>query len=205
MNFSNPETPAPVRIGILGSGKGSNCQAILSAIQSKQLNAEIALIASDQPSAGILDIARSANIPYLAFSETEFRTRLSPANEANLVTALLSLRVELVVLAGYMRVIKSPLLSAFPDRIVNIHPSLLPLFPGLAAWKQAVDAKASVSGCTVHLVDSGIDSGKILGQKSVPVLPDDTPESLHARIQIAEHLLFPAILQSLCLSLRSSL
>ncbi len=197
-----PKKKSPVRLSVLGSGKGSNCRTILSAICAGQLDAEIALIVSDQPDAGISDIAREASIPFLSFPETRYRTRLSEEQESRLVAALYNHGIEIVVLAGYMRVIKAPLLSAFPGRIVNIHPSLLPQFPGLAAWKQAIDAGATVSGCTVHFVDEGIDSGEILGQETVPVLPGDTAESLHARIQIAEHHLFPTILQRLCSALR---
>jgi phosphoribosylglycinamide formyltransferase-1 len=105
--------------------------------------------------------------------------------------------VDLVVLAGYMRMIKAPLLEAFPHRIINIHPSLLPAFPGLAAWEQALVAGAAVTGCTVHYVDSGMDTGPIIAQSQVPVLPGDTSGSLHSRIQEAEHALYPAVIAKL--------
>jgi phosphoribosylglycinamide formyltransferase-1 len=116
---------------------------------------------------------------------------LDEAAEAAFVAALQEARVDLVVLAGFMRIIKSGLMNAFPNRIVNIHPSLLPSFPGLQAWKQAIDHGVKVTGCTVHFVDSGVDNGPIIGQQAVPVLDDDTPESLHQRIHAAEHELYP--------------
>ena len=102
--------------------------------------------------------------------------------------------VELVVLAGFMRILKSPMLEAFPRRIVNIHPSLLPKFPGLEAWRQALEAGEKITGCTVHYVDEQIDHGRVIGQREVPILPNDTPETLHARIQIAERELYPAVI-----------
>jgi len=106
--------------------------------------------------------------------------------------------VELVVLAGFMRVLHSPMLKAFPQRIINIHPSLLPKFPGLEAWKQALAAGEKVTGCTVHYIDAKIDHGRIIVQRKVPILPDDTPQSLHARIQIAERELYPAVIAQFC-------
>lgn len=181
------------RLGVLGSGKGSNFRAILEAIQSGAIDAEVALVLSDVADAGILQLARDAGIPSIAIDEPKFRTRLSPEVEENVVRLLREARVDLVVLAGYMRMIKSPMLDAFSRRLINIHPSLLPSFPGLEAWKQALNAGASVSGCTVHFVDGGMDTGEIIAQEQVPVLPGDTPSSLHARIQVAEHRLYPAV------------
>ena len=181
------------RLGVLGSGKGSNFRAILEAIQGGAIDAEVALVLSDVADAGILQLARDAGIPSIAIDEPKFRTRLSPEVEENVVRLLREARVDLVVLAGYMRMIKSPMLDAFSRRLINIHPSLLPSFPGLEAWKQALNAGASVSGCTVHFVDGGMDTGEIIAQEQVPVLPGDTPSSLHARIQVAEHRLYPAV------------
>ena len=181
------------RLGVLGSGKGSNFRAILEAIQGGAIDAEVALVLSDVADAGILQLARDAGIPSIAIDEPKFRTRLSPEVEENVVRLLREARVDLVVLAGYMRMIKSPMLDAFSRRLINIHPSLLPGFPGLEAWKQALNAGASVSGCTVHFVDGGMDTGEIIAQEQVPVLPGDTPSSLHARIQVAEHLLSAAV------------
>jgi phosphoribosylglycinamide formyltransferase-1 len=184
-----------LRLGVLGSGKGSNFRAILSAIQAGEIDAEVAIVLSDIESAGILNLAREAKIPAWYISELKWKTKLSPEVEASLVSRLQDAQVDLVVLAGYMRMIKAPMLEAFPNRIINIHPSLLPAFPGLQAWKQAVEAGASVSGCTVHYVDGGMDTGEIIAQEQVPVLPDDTSESLHARIQVAEHHLYPAVVK----------
>ena len=181
-------------LGILGSGKGSNCRAILEQIRDGNLAAEARLVLSDVFDAGILDIAREFGVPNVFLPPGNFRTRLEPAIEAQLVQLLQQAGVELVVLAGFMRVLKEPMLAAFPRGIINIHPSLLPKFPGVEAWKQALAAGEKVSGCTVHYVDAGIDSGEIIAQHKVPVLPNDTPESLHARIQIAERSLYPEVI-----------
>ncbi len=186
-----------LRLGVLGSGKGSNFAAILRAIRAEELTAEVVIVGSDVAGAGILDLAEAAGIENFVLGESRYRTRLSPETEAELVERLGAADVDLVVLAGYMRVVKAPLLEAFPRRIVNIHPSLLPEYRGLEAWRQAVEAGAKKSGCTVHYVDSGVDTGDILGRAEVAVLPDDTAESLHARIQVAEHALYPAVLERL--------
>ena len=186
-----------LRLGILGSGKGSNCRAILERIRDGNLAAEARIVISDFADAGILEIAREFDVPQAYIAPGKFRTILEPAAEQELVRALQKAEVELVVLAGFMRVLKAPMLEAFPRRIINIHPSLLPKFPGLEAWKQALAAGEQVTGCTVHYVDAGIDSGDILGQREVPVLPDDTAESLHARIQLAERELYPDVIARL--------
>ena len=189
---------AGVRIGILGSGKGSNCRAILERIHDGTLAADPRIVIADVADAGILDIARGFAVPAIYLPPGKFRTKLEPQAEEALVATLRNADVELVVLAGFMRVLKAPMIDAFRHRIINIHPSLLPKFPGLEAWKQALAAGESVTGCTVHYVDAGIDSGAIIAQREVPVLPNDTPESLHARIQIAERELYPAVIAQLC-------
>ncbi|MFV0338809.1 MAG: phosphoribosylglycinamide formyltransferase [Chthoniobacterales bacterium] len=178
------------RLGVLGSGKGSNFAAILKAISERQLNAEVALVASDHADAGILKKAVAAGLPSYVIREPKYKTRLSEGVEKELVRQLRAANVDVLILAGYMRVIKTPTLEAFPGKIINIHPSLLPKFRGLEAWRQALEAGESEAGCTVHLVDEGIDTGRILGQARVPVLANDTPESLHARIQTQEHRLY---------------
>lgn len=183
-----------LQLGILGSGKGSNCRAILESIRAGTLAAEARLIVSDVPGAGILQIAGEFGVPNELVSSGRFRTRLEPEVEEHLANRLLAAGVELVVLAGWMRVLKDPMLAAFPHRIINIHPSLLPKFPGLEAWKQALAAGETRTGCTVHYVDSGVDTGKIIARREVPVLPGDTAESLHARIQIAERELYPEVI-----------
>ena len=185
-------------IGILGSGKGSNCRAILEEISPGKLPAEARLVVSDVFDAGILDIAREFGVPNIYLPPGNFRTRLEPKVEMELVRLLQEAGVELVVLAGFMRVLKEPMLGAFPQRIINIHPSLLPKFPGIEAWKQALAAGEKVTGCSVHYIDAGIDSGEIIAQKKVAILPNDTPESLHARIQIAERALYPEVIAQFC-------
>lgn len=181
-------------LGILGSGKGSNCRAILERIRDGSLQADVRVVISDVFDAGILDIAREFAVPNVYLPPGNFRTRLEPAVETELVRLLQQSGVDLVVLAGFMRVLKEPMLAAFPRRIINIHPSLLPKFPGIEAWKQALAAGEKITGCSVHFVDAGIDSGEIIGQRKVPVLPGDTAESLHARIQIAERELYPEVI-----------
>ena len=188
----------PLPIGILGSGKGSNCRAILEHIRSGDLAAEARVVVSDVLDAPILDMAREFGVTNAYLPPGRFRTRLEPAIEEQLVKILRDSGVELVVLAGFMRVLHEPMLKAFPRRIINIHPSLLPKFPGLEAWKQALLAGETVTGCTVHYVDEQIDHGKILAQKEVTILPNDTAESLHARIQEIEHELYSAVIAEFC-------
>jgi phosphoribosylglycinamide formyltransferase-1 len=185
-------------LGILGSGKGSNCRAILEQTSRSALAAEVRVVVSDVFDAGILDIAREFGVPNTYLPPGKFRTRLEPNVEMELVRLLQQAGVELVVLAGFMRVLKEPMLAAFTRRIINIHPSLLPKFPGVESWKQALAAGEKITGCSVHYVDAGIDSGEIIAQQKVPVLPGDTPESLHARIQIAERALYPEVIATFC-------
>jgi len=192
-----------VPIGILGSGKGSNCRAILKNIQEGKLSAEAKVVISDVLDAPILDIAREFGVPNAYLSPGRFRTRLEPVAEAELVGMLREAKVELVVLAGFMRVLKEQMLGAFPRRIINIHPSLLPKFPGLEAWKQALAAGEKITGVTVHFVDEQIDHGDVIAQREVPVLKGDTAESLHTRIQAVEHVLYPEVLANVCRQLRA--
>ena len=193
-----------VQLGILGSGKGSNCRAILESIKSGALAADIRVVISDVFDAPILDIAREFSIPNAYLPPGGFRTRLEPQAEVELVRMLRDAGIELVALAGFMRVLKAPMLNAFPRRIVNIHPSLLPKFPGLEAWRQALEAGEKLTGCTVHYVDEEIDHGDVIAQREVPILADDTPERLHARIQIAEHELYPAVIGQICWQLSTA-
>ncbi len=184
----------PLKIAVLGSGKGSNFRSILSAAMSGALRVRPVLAASDNAGSGLLSLAENLGIETCAIEEPRYRTRLSLEVENALVGRIRESGAELVVLAGYMRMVKQPLLEAFPRRIVNIHPSLLPAFPGLDAWKQALAAGVETTGCTVHFVDAGMDTGEIIAQSEVPVLPGDTAETLHARIQEAEHRLYPEVL-----------
>ena len=179
------------RIGVLGSGKGSNFVAIADACAAGIIPAKIALVLSDVETAGILTHARERNISSRFIAPGKFRTQLEEEAENSYIRGLQESRVDLIVLAGFMRVLKGDFLRAFEGRIVNVHPSLLPSFPGLEAWKQALEAGVKVTGCTVHFVDAGVDSGPIIGQQTVPVLDDDNAETLHQRIHAAEHELYP--------------
>jgi phosphoribosylglycinamide formyltransferase-1 len=189
--------PPPHRLAVLGSGRGSNFVAIQEAIRAGQLNAEIAIVLSDVPEAPIIARAREFGLHAAALPPSPFKTKLGPDAESALLETLREASVDWVILAGYMRVVKEPLLTAYPNRIVNIHPSLLPAFKGLRAWEQALAAGVKETGCTVHFVNADIDAGEIIAQQRVPILPDDTPDSLHARIQVAEHELYPAALAKL--------
>jgi phosphoribosylglycinamide formyltransferase-1 len=185
------------KIGVLGSGKGSNFVAIADAVAAGKIPAEIAIVLSDVEGAGILMHARERNLPAQFIAPGKFRTKLDEDAERAFVAALQNAKVDLVVLAGFMRVLKGDFLRAFEGRIVNIHPSLLPSFPGLEAWKQALDYGVKAAGCTVHFVDAGVDSGAIIGQQTVAVADDDTAESLHKKIHAAEHELYPKCVAAL--------
>ena len=187
----------PFRLGILGSGKGSNFAALADACAAGKIPAQVALVLSDVESAGILTLARERKIPARFIPPGKFRTKLDEEAERAFVAALQEAKADLVVLAGFMRVLKGDFLRAFEGRIVNIHPSLLPSFPGLQAWKQAWDHGVKVTGCTVHFVDAGVDAGPIIGQQTVPVLDHDTPDSLMQRIHGAEHELYPRCVASI--------
>jgi phosphoribosylglycinamide formyltransferase 1 len=185
------------RIGVLGSGKGSNFVAIADACAAGSVPAQVAVVLTDVAEAGILARARERGIAAHFLPPGKFRTKLEEEAERNYIAALQAAGVDLVVLAGFMRVLKDAFLGAFAGRIVNIHPSLLPSFPGLAAWEQALAHGVRVTGCTVHFVDAGVDSGPIIGQQTVPVLDDDTAETLHQRIHAAEHALYPRCVAAL--------
>ncbi|HEX4646197.1 MAG TPA: phosphoribosylglycinamide formyltransferase, partial [Verrucomicrobiae bacterium] len=185
------------RLGVLGSGKGSNFAAIADACAAGKIPAEAAVVISDVANAPILERARERGVRALFIAPGKYRTKLDEAAEAACIEALQDAQVDLVALAGFMRILKGDFLRAFAQRVVNIHPSLLPSFPGLEAWKQALEYGVKVTGCTVHVVDQGVDTGPILAQQTVPVLPGDTPATLHARIQEAERALYPATIAAL--------
>ncbi len=187
----------PFRLGILGSGKGSNFVAIADACAAGVLPATIAVVVSDVATAPMLERARERGLPARFIAPGNFRTKLDEAAETAYIKALREAEVDLVVLAGFMRILKGEFLREFAHRVVNIHPSLLPSFPGLEAWKQALDYGVKYTGVTVHFVDQGVDTGPILAQQTVPVLGGDTPATLHARIQEAERTLYPAVLAAL--------
>ena len=187
--------PNGMVLGILGSGSGSNMQAILDAIEDGSLEARISLVLSDNPGAYILKRAEQHGIATGVIDCRGFKTKFPEDAQTETALRLKAAGVELVCLAGFLRLVKRPLLAAFPSRILNIHPSLLPAYPGLESWKQALDAGEKEAGCTVHFVDEGMDTGPVILQESVAILADDTAETLHARIQLAEHRLYPAAIR----------
>ena len=183
-----------LHLGVLGSGAGSNMQSIVDAIAAGGLDAEIRLVLADFPDAKILERAERHGIPHRYLDCAPWKTKLEGPAEDLCIELLKAAGVDTVVLAGFMRIVKPKLLAAFPNRVLNIHPALLPAFPGVHGWTQALEYGCKVAGVTVHFVDAGTDSGPIIVQKAVPVLEDDTPESLHARIQVQEHIAYPEAL-----------
>ncbi|MFD1359967.1 phosphoribosylglycinamide formyltransferase [Fictibacillus halophilus] len=183
------------RIAVFASGSGSNFQAIADAVENGTLKAEIQLLICDKPGAKVIERARKLSIPIFTFVPNTFASKAH--FEKEIVNELEGHSVEFIVLAGYMRLIGNVLLDAFEGRIVNIHPSFLPAFPGKDAVGQALEANVAETGVTVHYVDSGMDTGPIIEQVKIPVLPGDTRETLQQRIQKAEHQLYPAIINKL--------
>ena len=186
-----------IRLGILGSGAGSNCAAIAETCSKGGIPAEVAVVLSDVEEAGILQVAQERGLPNHFIAPGGYRTKLDESAEATFIAALEEARVDLVVLAGFMRILKGDFMRTFEGRVVNVHPSLLPSFPGLEAWRQALEHGVKVTGATVHFVDQGVDSGPIIAQETVRVLEDDTPERLRTRIQEVEHRLYPAAIEAI--------
>lgn len=179
----------PLKLGIMASGNGSNLEAIASAIAQGQLNAQIQVLIYNNPEAKAVARALKWGVPTVLLNHREFQRREDL--DQQIVQTLRQYEVEWVIMAGWMRLVTPVLIDAFPDQIINIHPSLLPSFRGVRAVEQAIDAGVKITGCTVHIVCLEVDSGPILLQAAVPVLPDDTPETLHARIQVQEHQILP--------------
>lgn len=179
----------PLILGVMASGSGSNFEAVATAIERGDLNAKIAVLIHNKQGIQAIDRAQRRGIPTVFLDCHDYLTRAEL--DRAIVTQLQADRVECVVMAGWMRVVTQVLIDAYSDRLINIHPSLLPSFPGIHAIEQALAAKVKITGCTVHLVRLEVDAGPILIQAAVPVLPDDTAETLHARIQIQEHLILP--------------
>jgi phosphoribosylglycinamide formyltransferase 1 len=177
------------RLGVLISGRGSNLQSMIDAIAAGALDASIAVVISNRAEAQGLQRARDARIEAISISPSEYTNR--EAYDRALADLLLARRVSLVCLAGFMRLVGQPLLDAFPNRILNIHPSLLPAFPGRDAQRQALEYGVQVTGATVHLVTADLDGGPIVLQAAVPVLPDDTIDMLSARVLLQEHRIYP--------------
>jgi phosphoribosylglycinamide formyltransferase 1 len=184
-----------MNVVVLVSGRGSNLQSLLEAIDEGRCDARICAVFSDRDSAQALELARARSIPAQVVKPANYLDR--PTWDAALAQAVAAYEPELVVLAGFMRILDAAMLQHFKGRIVNVHPALLPAFPGIDGPAQALAKRVSLSGCTVHLVDAGIDSGPILAQAAVPVLPHDDVASLHARIQLAEHRLLPAVVHAI--------
>jgi len=186
---------SPLNLGVLVSGTGTNLQAILDAIGAGALDARVRLVISNRPGAQALERARAAGVPCLTIGHKDFVTR--EAFDQALVEALRGAEVNWVALAGFMRVLTPQFLGAYPGRIINIHPSLLPAFPGMDAIQQALDYGVKLTGCTVHFVDHGVDSGRIIAQRAVPVEVGDDLGSLALRIHEAEHDLFVQVLRDI--------
>jgi phosphoribosylglycinamide formyltransferase-1 len=184
---------APLRLGILASGRGSNFAAILEAIEQGTVPAEVAIVLADRPEARALEHAQSRNLPTAVVEPRDYPDRT--AFDLAVVERLRAAGVQLVVLAGFMRLVTPAFLAAFPGHVLNIHPALLPSFPGLHAQRQALEYGVKISGCTVHVVDEGVDTGPILMQRAVEVLDDDDEESLSARILAEEHRLYPEVIR----------
>ncbi len=180
-----PSHRPPLKLGVMASGSGSNFAAIAQAIAEGKLPATIQVLIYNNPEAKVAERAKPWGIPTQLLNHRDFKRR--EAFDQQIVQTLQAFEVEWVVMVGWMRRATQVLIDAFPNRIVNIHPSLLPSFPGLRAVEQALDHGVRIAGCTVHIATLDVDSGPILCQAAVPVLPDDTPESLHARIQVQEH------------------
>ncbi|MBU0574138.1 MAG: phosphoribosylglycinamide formyltransferase [Candidatus Margulisiibacteriota bacterium] len=177
------------RLAILISGTGTNMQAIIDACERKEVPAQVTVVISDKPDAPGLERAKKHRIPAVVFEPKDFPSK--DAYELEIVKELQKKRIDLVCLAGYMRIVGPTLLSPFKGRMINIHPALLPSFPGLHAQQQAFDYGVTITGATVHFVDDGVDTGPIIVQSAVPVKEDDTVESLSARILAEEHRIYP--------------
>ncbi len=184
-----------LKLAIFGSGSGTNCQAIIDAVEAGTLNAEIKCVLSDVEDAYILERARQHSIPAIHFDCAPFKSKLDGEAEQSVLNILAEHDVNFIALAGFMRIVKDGLLNAYAGRIINIHPSLLPSFPGLDGGKQAFDYGVKFTGCTVHFVDAGVDTGAIINQKCVTIEDSDTLDSLMKKIHEQEHIAYLEALQ----------
>lgn len=189
-----------VRLAVFASGTGSNFASIAQAVRDRALDVELALLFCDNPGAPVLERAREFSVPTLTFTPADCGTRLG--YEQRILDSLLAESIDLVALAGYMRIVRSPLLEAYAGRIVNLHPALLPAFPGVRAIADAFEAGASETGVTVHFIDAGTDTGPIIAQRAVPIDPGEGLEELESRIHQVEHQMYPEVLQSVIGGLR---
>ena len=197
----SPELPdlfipgEPLKLGILASGSGSNFEAIAQAIQQQQLNAKAEILIYNNPDAKVVERAQKYNVPTQLLNHRHYKKREDL--DRKIVETFKQHQIQLVVMAGWMRIVTPVLIDAFPQKIINLHPSLLPSFPGIHAIEQALNAGVKITGCTVHFVELAVDSGPIILQAAVPVFPEDTPETLHQRIQIQEHLIMVAAIANI--------
>jgi phosphoribosylglycinamide formyltransferase-1 len=201
MNIANPclispqlseteiELNYPLKLGVMASGSGTNFEAIAQAISAKKLNAKLQVLIYNNPQAKAKEKAELRQVPTVLLNHRNYQQR--EVLDREIVQVLQEFEVEWVIMAGWMRIVTPVLLQAFPNRIINIHPSLLPSFRGVRAVEQALAAGVKITGCTVHIATLDVDSGPILIQAAVPILPNDTAETLHARIQLQEHEIFP--------------
>lgn len=179
----------PVRLGVMASGSGSNFEALAQAIATGQLNATIPLLIYNNPNAGVVERAQRHNVPTVLLNHRDYDSR--EALDQKIAETLRAHEIDWVIMAGWMRIVTPTLIDAFAQRIINIHPSLLPSFKGIRAIEQALDSGVKITGCTAHIVTEEMDSGPVLIQSAVPILANDTPESLHLRIQVQEHQILP--------------
>ncbi|MDP3981560.1 MAG: phosphoribosylglycinamide formyltransferase [Chlamydiota bacterium] len=184
-----------LKLGILGSGTGTNFDAICNAVDKGDLHADIVLVLSDNPDAPILEKARERGIPAFYVDPGSYKTKMDQTHEIHYIRLLKEYKAEYIILAGFMRVIKDSFFEHYDKKILNIHPSLLPAFPGLKAWTQALDYGVKIAGCSVHFVEPAVDAGPIIIQASVPVFQDDTPEKLHQRIHRKEYEIYPKAIE----------
>lgn len=184
-----------LKLAVFGSGSGTNCQAIIDAIEAGTLDAKIQCVLSDVADATILERARKRGIPAIHFDCAPFKTKLDGEAEQNVLRILKEHDVDFIALAGFMRIVKDGMLNAFSGRMINIHPSLLPSFPGLDSGKQAFDYGVKFTGCTVHFVDAGVDTGAIINQRIIAIADDDTLETMMEKLHAQEHIAYPEALQ----------
>lgn len=189
VNWEDLQLKTPVKLGVLASGSGTNFVAIVESILARQLNAKIQVLICNNPHSKVFEKAANYGVNSVLINHRQFKSRED--FDHKVTETLHNYDVEWVIMAGWMRCATQVLLDAFPQKIINIHPSLLPSFKGIKGVEQTLNCGVKIGGCTVHLVDLEVDSGLILMQAAVPILPDDTPETLHSRIQIQEHIIFP--------------
>ena len=189
VNLEELKLDKTIKLGVMASGSGSNFEAIAKAIDAGTLNAKVEVLIYNNPDAKIKQRAKKYNVPHQLLNHRQYSSR--EALDQAIVDVFKKYQIDWIIMAGWMRIVTNVLLHAYPQRIINIHPSLLPSFKGINAIEQALEAKVKITGCTVHLVDLEVDSGQILVQAAVPILPDDTSETLHQRVQVQEHRIMP--------------